>query len=85
MNWKPTNSTLANSDDPNKMAHTTALHQGMHCLLRQNCSLEKEIQFYLGFIACDPYIYTMDLPKFIVSNQKEEYRAVTHILGKQTS
>ena len=31
-----------------------------------------EIQFYLEIITCDQSIYTLDHPKFIVSNQKEE-------------
>ena len=34
-------------------------------------SSEKEI-FYLGMITCNPLMFTMDLPKFIVSNQKEK-------------
>ena len=37
--------TLANSDDPDEMPHNAAFHQGLHCLLRQNGSLEKEIYF----------------------------------------
>ena len=28
--------------------------------------------FYLEIIICDPLIYAMDHPKFILSNQKEE-------------
>ena len=49
-----------------------AFRQGLHCLLGQKQSLEKEIQYCLDIIACDPSIYTMDHLKFIVSNQKEE-------------
>ena len=30
------------------------------------------MHFYLEIITCDPLMYTMDLPKFIVSIQKEE-------------
>ena len=38
----------------------------IHCILqRQNC-------FYLEIKTCDPSIDTMDHPKFIVSNQKNE-------------
>ena len=29
-------STLANSEDPDKMLHNVAFHLGLHCLLRQN-------------------------------------------------
>ena len=68
-------STLANNEDPDEMTHYayyTAFHQCLHGLLRQKLSSEKEIQFYLEFIICDPLIYTMDYPKFSFSNQKEE-------------
>ena len=34
--------TLANSEDPDEMSHNAAFHQGLHCLLRQNQSSEKE-------------------------------------------
>ena len=40
--------TKANSEALGEMAQNAAFHQGLHCLLRQNRSLEKEIQiFYL--------------------------------------
>ena len=65
-------STLANSEDPDEMLHNAAFHQGLHCLPRQKQSSEKERQFYLESITCDPTIYTKDNPKFIVPNQKEE-------------
>ena len=31
---------------------------------------EKEVQFYLEIITCDPSMYIMDLPELIVSNHK---------------
>ena len=34
--------TLTNSEDPDEMPHNTVFHQGLHCLLRQNPSSEKE-------------------------------------------
>ena len=37
--------TLANSEDPDEMPQSAAFHQGLHSLLRQNQSLEKEIYF----------------------------------------
>ena len=37
--------TLANSEDPDEMPHHGAFHQGLHYLLRQKRSAEKEIQF----------------------------------------
>ena len=36
--------TFANSEDPDEMLHNAAFHQGLHCLLRQSQSSEKEIQ-----------------------------------------
>ena len=65
-------STLTNSEDPDEMPHTVAFHQCLHCLLRQNLSSEKEIQFHLEIIICDPSIHTKDHPKVIVANQKGE-------------
>ena len=32
----------------------------------------KETHFYVEIIICDPLVYTMDHPKFIAWNQKEE-------------
>ena len=34
---------LTNGEDPDEMLHDAAFHQGLHCLLRQNLSSEKEI------------------------------------------
>ena len=46
------------------------MHHGLHCLLMQNEFSEKEMQFYLEIIICDPLdIYNRPLE---VSNQKEE-------------
>ena len=63
---------LENSDDPDKMLHNAAFYQGRHCLLDKNELQRKKYNFYMEIIACDPLIYIMDHPKFIVSNQKEE-------------
>ena len=57
--------TLANSEDPDEMTHHAAFRQGLHCLLRQNHSSEKEIQFFFGIITCDPSIYTTDHPSLL--------------------
>ena len=40
----PLISTLANSEDPDEMPHNAAFCQGLHFLIRQNQSSEKEIQ-----------------------------------------
>ena len=50
--------TLANSEGPDEMLHNETFHQGPHCLLRQNLSSEKVMQFDLEIITCDPSIYT---------------------------
>ena len=60
--------TLANSEDPDEMQHYAAFHQGLHCLLRQNQSSEKEIQYFLEIISCDPSIYKLDHPDLTLSN-----------------
>ena len=47
-------STLADSEETDKMLHNAAFYQGLHCLLRQNRSSEKEIQYLLDNIICEP-------------------------------
>ena len=37
-----------NNEDPDDIPHNAAFHQGLHCLLRQNRSSEREIQYYFG-------------------------------------
>ena len=39
-------SSLANREDPDEMPHDVTFHQGLHCLLGQNPTSEKEIQFF---------------------------------------
>ena len=63
---------FANSEDPDDTLHNAAFYQGLH-YLRQRRFSEKEIQFYLEIITCDPLIYTMDHPKLVVSNKKEQF------------
>ena len=70
--------TLANSENPEEMSYIAAFHEGLHCLLgskqssEKHHSSEKEIQFYIEIITCDPSKHTMDNHKFIASTQKEE-------------
>ena len=40
-------STFANSEDPDEMVQNSAFHQGLHCVLKQNQFLEKEIRYRL--------------------------------------
>ena len=58
--------TLANSEDTNEMPHNATFYQGLHCLLRQNRSSEKEKDIFWEIVKCDPSIYTIDQPVFIV-------------------
>ena len=62
--------SLANSEDPDEMPHSAAFHQGRYYLLRLKRSSEKEIQFQLEIITCDPSIHTMNHHKFIVSYEQ---------------
>ena len=39
------------------MLHNAAFYQGLHRLLRQKQSSDKEILFYLEIITCDPSMY----------------------------
>ena len=43
-------------------------HQGLHCLLRQNQSSEKEMYFFifLEITICNPSIFTMNQPDLTV-------------------
>ena len=46
----PKKGTLENSVDQDEMPLYGAFHQGLHCLLRQNQSSEKEIQYFLEIL-----------------------------------
>ena len=58
--------SYSDSEDPDEMPYKEALHLGMHCFLIQNRSSDKEKQYILEILTCDPSIYTMDHPDFIV-------------------
>ena len=62
---------MGNSEDPDEMPHNVSFHRGLHCLLRQNLSSEKRIQYFLETVTCDPSIYTMVHPDLTVSNFME--------------
>ena len=49
-----------------KCHRNAAFHQGLHCLLRQNESSEKEIKYCFKIMACGPSMYTMDHPAICV-------------------
>ena len=48
--------TMVNSEDPDESQHNAAFQLGLHCLLEPKESSDKEIQFYLKIITCDPSI-----------------------------
>ena len=54
------------------MPQNMVFYQGLHCLPRQNQSLENKIEFFLEIITCDPSIYIMDRPELTVSNVMEQ-------------
>ena len=59
---------MSNSEDPYKMQHHAVFYLGLHCLLRQNRSSEKELQYFFEIITLDPSIYTIDYPVSTVIN-----------------
>ena len=76
---------FANYEDPDEMSHNAAFHQGLHSLLSQKWSSAKEIQIHLENITHDPSIlvYTMDHPKIIVTNQKEESISASRVKKRE--
>ena len=48
------------------MLHHAPFHLGLHWLPSQNQILDRKIQHLLEIVTCDPSIYTMDNPDFIV-------------------
>ena len=72
---------LANSEDPDKMLQNVAFRQCLHCLLRQNHSSEKKIQYVLAIITCDHSIHTTDHPDLFVSASIEESIGLIRIKG----
>ena len=63
---------LTKSENSDEMPQNAAFHQGIHYLLLRTLKIFRERSIYLGMITYDPLMFTMDLPKFIVSNQKEK-------------
>ena len=64
--------SLANSEDPDGMSYNAAFHQDLRYLVRQKKRSSEEIQYFPDIITHDPSNYTMNHPRFTVSNQKEE-------------
>ena len=53
------------------MPQDVVFHQGLHCLLRQNPSSEKEVQYFHEIITCYPLLYTIGHPDFSVCSIME--------------
>ena len=67
--------TSTKSENSDEMPQYAAFHQGIQYTLfaiKDIKDLQRKKNIYLGMITCDPLMFTMDLPKFIVSNQKEK-------------
>ena len=52
--------TLANSEYPDKILHNAVFHQCLHCLLRQNRTSEKEIQYFCVTPQYGPFFCFME-------------------------
>ena len=64
---------MTNSEDTDEMLQHATFNQGLHSLLRQNQSSEKEIHctIFLKIITNNPSLYIMDHPDLTVSNFME--------------
>ena len=67
------------------MPHNAIFYQGLHCLLRQTRSSEKEIQYVLEIITCecDPSVYRMDHHDFVVSSFMEHSICLKKVKAKR--
>ena len=65
--------TLANSEDLDEMPNNAAFHQGLHSLLTQNRSSEKEIQFLFENYNLLPINIQWTLPSYgpLITTPKE--------------
>ena len=72
--------TTADSEYPLEIPHNTAFDQGLRCLLRQERSFEKELQFYLEIVTCGPSYYAMDHSKYDETIQREESISAKRVL-----
>ena len=58
--------TMANSEDPDEMPYNAAFLLGSTLLAKTKTIFrERNTDFLLKIISCDPSIHTMDHPKFI--------------------
>ena len=65
--------TLEKSEDPDEMLHHIMLHFiRVYTVCQDKTSFRVRNTIYLENIICDSSMYSMDHPKFIISNQKEE-------------
>ena len=64
--------TLKKSENSDEMPQNEAFSSGYTLFAIKNIKDIQRNNIYLGMITCDPLMFTMDLPKFIVSNQKEK-------------
>ena len=71
--------TLTNNEDPDEIRLNAAFHLGLHCLHSQNESSEKEIQYFLEIITCNPlHIYNGPSQAYCI---KSEGRIHCYIKG----
>ena len=77
-------STYANSEDPDRMQHNAAFHQGYAVKIIKICRKKNTIIFFENYNLTCLDLY-MDYPKFIVSNQKEESVSIQNPVVMSTS
>ena len=70
---------MSRSKDPDEIPHNAELYQVLHCLLEQNWSSDKEIEYLLEIISCNPSIYRMAHPVLTVSHLWKSQLVFTHI------
>ena len=69
-------SRLANSEDLDEMTHFIRVYTV--CYKYEKGITEKEMQFNLEIISCDPSLYIMEHPKINASYRKEESSKCIH-------
>ena len=60
------------SKDPDEMRPMEAFHQCLHCLLRKGQYSETQVHVNLESLTRNSFIWTINYPKCIVSNQMDK-------------
>ena len=71
---------LGNSEDPDKMQHNAAFHQGLHCLLKLEQPSGTEKHHSIENATCDPLKCTMGSHILIVSICKAKSNRIQRVI-----